>query len=499
MADLQYRFNHNILKLLNPGYGDESFSILLAVSGGVDSMAMATAAVACPYISRAGIAHCNFSLRGDESDGDEALVKKWAGEHSLPFYCTRFDTVAYAKDKSVSIEMAARELRYLWFDGLLASEGYDYVAVAHNMNDNAETLLLNLLRGTGIKGVSGMKPLSGNVLRPMLVFSREEIERFAQVHSIPYRNDSTNFSSEYKRNRIRNEIFPLFGKINPSFLKTLVSDMGYFSELSDFADSYIDEVSSSAFLTDKGADTLPRAAGDPLCLFGGKTDAFSIKTLKESRMPGYILLRIAGRYGFGPAQCRDLEHAVYADSETISTGKHFLSVSHFALIDRGRLLFYPLDVVPVSLGGKAAQEQIEISREELWRQNEADGSVAFHALSFRFFSKEVTLHLEKVVSRTGTLDFRDGQLYADAAKIHFPLSIRQWRASDTMKPFGMKGRKKLSDIFSDAKMTLVQKSVVPVIEDATGAIVAVAGLKSSEDFRVSVKTRNVLVISVLNS
>lgn len=498
MADLQYRFNHNILKLLNPGYGDESFSILLAVSGGVDSMAMATAAVACPYISRAGIAHCNFSLRGDESDGDEALVKKWAGEHSLPFYCTRFDTVAYAKDKSVSIEMAARELRYLWFDGLLASEGYDYVAVAHNMNDNAETLLLNLLRGTGIKGVSGMKPLSGNILRPMLIFSREEIERFAQVHSIPYRNDSTNFSSEYKRNRIRNEIFPLFGKINPSFLKTLVSDMGYFSELSDFADSYIDEVRSSAFLPVAGEDALSDAGGG-LSLCGGKTDAFSIKALKESRMPGYVLFRIAGRYGFGPAQCRDLEHAVYADSETISTGKHFLSVSHFALIDRGRLLFYPLDVVPVSLGGKAAQEQIEIFREELWRQNEADGSVAFHALSFRFFSKEVTLHLEKVVSRTGTLDFRDGQLYADAAKIHFPLSIRQWRASDTMKPFGMKGRKKLSDIFSDAKMTLVQKSVVPVIEDATGAIVAVAGLKSSEDFRVSVKTRNVLVISVLNS
>ena len=490
MADLQYRFNHNILKLLNPGYGDESFSILLAVSGGVDSMAMATAAVACPYISRAGIAHCNFSLRGDESDGDEALVKKWAGEHSLPFYCTRFDTVAYAKDKSVSIEMAARELRYLWFDGLLASEGYDYVAVAHNMNDNAETLLLNLLRGTGIKGVSGMKPLSGNVLRPMLVFSREEIEHFACINSIPYRNDSTNFSSEYKRNRIRNEVFPLFAKINPSFLRTLVSDMGYFSELSDFADSYIDEVSSSAFLTDKGADTLPRAAGDPLCLFGGKTDAFSIKTLKESRMPGYILLRIAGRYGFGPAQCRDMEKIIFATDGGCQSGKHFSSLSHFALVDRERLLFYPLEQVPVSLGGKAVQKQAEIDEAVL----RGKGIVAEP-----FFSCGLSLRIVPAVSGDGcteVLDFKDGNLYADAGKVRFPVRIRQWRASDRMRPFGMKGWKKLSDIFSDAKMTLVQKSVIPVIEDATGAIVAVAGMKSSEDFRVTVSSSEVLVISL---
>lgn len=490
MADLQYRFNHNILKLLNPGYGDESFSILLAVSGGVDSMAMATAAVACPYISRAGIAHCNFSLRGDESDGDEALVKKWAGEHSLPFYCTRFDTVAYAKDKSVSIEMAARELRYSWFEKLLADEGYDYVAVAHNMNDNAETLLLNLLRGTGIKGVSGMKPLSGNVLRPMLVFSREEIEHFACINSIPYRNDSTNFSSEYKRNRIRNEVFPLFAKINPSFLRTLVSDMGYFSELSDFADSYIDEVSSSAFLTDKGADTFSRAAGDPLCLFGGKTDAFSIKTLKESRMPGYILLRIAGRYGFGPAQCRDLEKIIFATDGGCQSGKHFSSLSHFALVDRERLLFYPLEQVPVSLGGKAVQKQAEIDEAVL----RGKGIVAEP-----FFSCGLSLRIVPAVSGDGcteVLDFKDGNLYADAGKVRFPVRIRQWRASDRMRPFGMKGWKKLSDIFSDAKMTLVQKSVIPVIEDATGAIVAVAGMKSSEDFRVTVSSSEVLVISL---
>ncbi len=489
MADLQYRFNHNILELLNPDYGAGSSSVLLAVSGGVDSMTMAAMASACPYMARTGIAHCNFSLRGDESDGDEALVREWAEKHALPFYSTRFDTRAYAKRESVSIEMAARELRYSWFEKLLAGEGYDYVAVAHNMNDNAETLLLNLLRGTGIKGVSGMKPLSGNILRPMLIFSREEIERFAQVHSIPYRNDSTNFSSEYKRNRIRNEIFPLFGKINPSFLKTLVSDMGYFSELSDFADSYIDEVRSSAFLPVAGEDALSDAGGG-LSLCGGKTDAFSIKVLKESRMPGYVLFRIAGRYGFGPAQCRDMEKIIFAADGGCQSGKHFSSLSHFALVDRGRLLFYPLEQVPGSLGGKAVQGQTEIDEAVL----RGKGIVAEPFFSFR-----LSLRIVPAVSGDGcteVLDFKDGNLYADAGKVRFPVRIRQWRASDRMRPFGMKGWKKLSDIFSDAKMTLVQKSVIPVIEDATGAIVAVAGMKSSEDFRVTASSSEVLVISL---
>lgn len=487
MADLQYRFNKNLSGLF--GQDETCPRVLLAVSGGVDSMTMAEMASACPYIAKSAVAHCNFSLRGEESDGDEALVRKWAEEHSLPFYSIRFDTVGYAREKSLSVEMAARELRYAWFMDLLSKEGYDYVAVAHNMNDNAETLFLNLLRGTGIKGISGMKARSGRILRPMLIFSRHEIESFASAHSVQYRNDSTNFSSEYKRNRIRNEVFPILGKINPSFLKTLVSDMDYFSEVSALADHAVEDASRAA--------ALPVAdIGSPACVA-----AYSVTVLKNSRLPSYSLFAIASRYGFASAQCRDMEKVLYADDDGCPTGKYFLSRSHFALADRGRLLFYPLCKVPVSLGGGAVQDEIEAGAQDL---------------SFRFFSREFSLKFLPVDSaelpfnaagprmeragagRYGALSgvrLSAVSLYADADKVRFPVKIRPWRPSDRMRPFGMKGWKKLSDIFSDAKIPLVEKHTLPVIEDTSGAVVAVAGLKSSEDFRVTEKTRRVLVIA----
>ena len=292
MADLQYRFNKNLSGLF--GQDETCPRVLLAVSGGVDSMTMAEMASTCPYIAKSAVAHCNFSLRGEESDGDEALVRKWAEEHSLPFYRIRFDTVGYAGEKSLSVEMAARELRYAWFMDLLSKAGYDYVFVAHNMNDNAETLFLNLLRGTGIKGISGMKARSGRILRPMLIFSRHEIECFASAHSVQYRNDSTNFSSEYKRNRIRNEVFPILGKINPSFLKTLVSDMDYFSEVSALADRAVEDAIRAA--------ALPVADTDSIAC----ESAYSVNVLKNSRLSSYSLFAVASRYGFASAQCRDM-------------------------------------------------------------------------------------------------------------------------------------------------------------------------------------------------
>lgn len=454
MPALQYRFNQNILKLLSSRYGEKGFSILLAVSGGADSMTMAELASACPYIEKLAVAHCNFSLRGEESDGDEALVRSWAEAKGLPLHNAVFNTLDYARRMSVSVEMAARELRYSWFMELLDSHGYDYVAVAHNMNDNVETLFLNLLRGTGIKGISGMKGLSGRILRPMLVFSREEIEAFAAVNSILYRNDSTNFSSEYKRNRIRNEVFPILRKINPSFLKTIVSDMDYFSEVSDMADSRIESLGSGT--------------------------SVEVSVLKESGLPSYALFRIAERYGFSSAQCRDMEKAVYGGVS--GNGKHFLSSSHFALIDRGRLLFYPLEQVPAQLGGKAFQSDILVSREDL-----NDG-----CFRTAFFSTEIALGIEPADG----CNMNGGGLYLDAGRLAFPLRIRQWRVSDRMRPFGMKGWKKLSDIFTDAKMTLVQKFTVPVIEDASGAVVAITGMKSSEDFRVTGCTEEVLHVAM---
>ena len=215
--------------------------LLVAVSGGIDSMCLAEKVRLSgePF----AVAHCNFGLRGEESDGDEAFVRHWADAHGIPCHVRRFETSAYAASQGISIEMAARRLRYHWFGELCREHGYSGVAVAHNANDNAETLLLNLLRGTGLKGILGMKaegfipdPEFADVplYRPLLSMTREEIEAFAAENGLTWREDRTNASNDFKRNKIRNQVFPFFKEINPSFIQTLNNDMDRFNEqLSD--------------------------------------------------------------------------------------------------------------------------------------------------------------------------------------------------------------------------------------------------------------------------
>ncbi len=210
--------------------------LLVAVSGGIDSMCLAEKVrlEGGPF----AIAHCNFTLRGEESDADEALVRAWAARYGLPCHVRRFDTEAYARDKGISIEMAARQLRYRWFGELCLEHGYEAVAVAHNANDNAETLLLNLLRGTGLRGLLGMQargtipdPAYAQIplLRPLLGMTREAIEAYAREHGLQWREDSSNARNSYKRNKLRNQVFPLFREINPSFIQTLNRDMERFA------------------------------------------------------------------------------------------------------------------------------------------------------------------------------------------------------------------------------------------------------------------------------
>lgn len=211
--------------------------LLVAVSGGVDSMCLAEKVrlEGGPF----AIAHCNFGLRGAESDADEALVRAWASARGIPVHVKQFETLAFAAEQGISVEMAARRLRYHWFGQLCSEFGYSAVAVAHNANDNAETLILNLLRGTGLRGITGMKD-SGflpdpdfahiPLLRPLLGMTREDIEAFAREHGLTWREDSSNASNDFKRNKIRNLVFPVFREINPSFVQTLNRDMERFAE-----------------------------------------------------------------------------------------------------------------------------------------------------------------------------------------------------------------------------------------------------------------------------
>lgn len=246
---MQKQFDTVLGKLLKesivtPPY-DKGTKVVLAVSGGVDSICMADLFLHSSVEVEFAIAHCNFHLRGEESDGDEAAVTAWAEENGILLHKKDFDTYGFASEHGVSIEMAARELRYRWFARLCDENGYSAVVVAHNANDNAETLLLNLVRGTGVRGLAGIRDSSpvpfvedGRVIRPLLGFTRKQIEGYAMTHGISWREDSTNASDDYKRNRVRNSVFPVLESLNPSFVKTFNREMAYFAEAGEIVWDY---------------------------------------------------------------------------------------------------------------------------------------------------------------------------------------------------------------------------------------------------------------------
>lgn len=267
---IQKSFDRTIVGLV-----PEKETALLAVSGGIDSICLASLFLNSSAGRRFAVAHCNFHLRGEDSDSDEALVAAWCGRNGVRYHKADFDTEQYASSHSVSIEMAARELRYDWFASLCKDNGYYGVAVAHNVNDNAETLILNLLRGTGLRGVTGMQvetvvpvtrdELSGvRLLRPMLSFSRKQIEEYVAANSLEYHDDRTNAETVYKRNRIRHLVFPVFESLNPSFLTTFAREMNAFSEVQEIADDYFISVRDSV-CEPAGKDELLRVNAVRLC------------------------------------------------------------------------------------------------------------------------------------------------------------------------------------------------------------------------------------------
>ena len=419
--------------------------ILLAVSGGVDSMAMLSLAAASPLVGRIAVAHMNFSLRGAESDGDEALVRSWCEERGIRCYVSKVDTLGYASEHGISVEMAARELRYSWFEELLERNGFGCVAVAHNLNDSAETLILNLLRGTGLRGVSGIRSRNGRVIRPMLEFSREEILEYAAGQGVPFRTDSTNLESEYARNRIRNEVFPQFGKINPSFLKTLSTDMAHFSEAGDYMVQKLTEEESS-FVRRSGLSDGALLEIDSTALSADGFRALRLFTLLEP-------------YGFNAAQLEQLDAALEG-----SAGKVF-EVSGYRL---------------VSGGGK-------------WRLYR-DDSVSSDP------SNQVKVTVIPRPEGFNPATPPAGTLYADAAKLSFPLGFRRWQEADRFRPLGMNGFRKLSDFFNDLGLDIEQKRRQVIVTttgpDGAEQIVCIANRRLDDRFKVTEATEQIAVISL---
>ena len=439
--------------------------VLLAVSGGIDSMCMAD--MFCRAGGEYAIAHCNFHLRGAESDADAEFVEKWAETHGVPFFRADFDTAAYASEHGISIEMAARELRYAWFARVAAEEGFDAVAVAHNANDNAETLILNLLRGTGLRGIRGMLvesllPAGGRIklIRPLLGMTRAEIEAYAREHGVEYRVDSTNAENDAQRNRIRNEVFPEFAEINPSFVRTLNADMRHFAQ----ADAIVD-------------DYFRRAKAEIVSEDG----TISVDKLLGFKHWEYLFFRLAEPCGFSEKTLESMVALLYERAEG------------FPCTFAGKRFYSPTHVLETSSSGMTIRPRDE--------KADSDSSVTvFGPGEYHFKGRTVSIGFIEPES----LKQDEGVLICDASALPFPFFLRGWQAGDWMRPFGMGGRaKKLSDIFTDRKMSLSDKESAIIVYSASlddtgdGRVAAVAGLRMDEALRVREGSAKVLRISVL--
>lgn len=442
-----------------------SQGVLLAVSGGVDSMCMADAFLKNLGASSFAVAHCNFHLRGEESNGDEAFVRAWAEKNGVRCHVVDFDTEAYSQENGISIEMAARELRYGWFAELCLEFGYQAVAVAHNANDNAETLILNLLRGSGLKGIGGMSLVSElpyapagaklKLIRPLLECTRKQIEGYAFAQRIAFREDSTNALSDYKRNRIRNEVFPIFEKINPSFIRTLNSNMDYFSEASEIVDDYC-------------------KAHAP-AIMNGKECVITVSSLLANSHWRYLLYYMLEGYGFNSSVLSSVEDLLV--SERTFSGKTYESATHVLMTGRDTL-----KIVPKLSGSSSLDEPVMVVR--------CAGGYHFNG---RSFSVEVLPWTEEMPLKQDV-----GILAFDADELKFPFVLRRWRQGDWMIPFGMKGRKKISDIFADMKYEAREKSDAVMVVDCQRdyaqqqRVAALACVRMDETYRIKPTTKNII-------
>ncbi len=419
--------------------------IVATVSGGTDSVVMLDLLVKSGF-ERVVVAHCNFNLRGDESDGDERFVRELAASYNLPVYVKSFDTAEYAKQKHVSTQMAARELRYEWFEQLRQNLGYDYIAVAHNKNDSVETILYNLSRGTGLYGLAGIKPKNGKIVRPLLFARRDEIENYALENKLAFREDSSNKSVKYKRNYIRHRVVPELEKVSPNFIDAAFltgENVRQYAVFFDFiadkvAGEYVNESDSGDLFIDKG-------------LFGyfGEFSAL-------------VLWHLLRRYGCNFDVCR-----MVAGS-----------------LDRTGASFFCGDY------------EINIGRDTVYVFKPYSGKEHFVINSPDDIPEDLPFGFSiKVVKKTPDFTFDNSKniAYADAGKIKFPLVLRKWRHGDVFVPFGMKKQKKLSDFFTDIKLDKYYKDRVFVLEDATKKIVWVVGYRPSEEFKINRKTTSITI------
>lgn len=420
--------------------------ILAAVSGGADSVALlrVLAALGCNCIA----AHCNFHLRGDEADRDEAFVRKLCHDLGIELRCTDFDVEAYQKSHGVSTEMACRELRYEWFERQRAALGCSAIAVAHHRDDNIETFFLNLVRGSGITGLAGIKPCNGKIVRPLLGSSRDEIINYLKTLGQDYVTDSTNLENDYARNKIRNVLLPEISRLFPSAMAgielTLDNLQGDYAVWSGAVEAF---------------------KHDAVEACGHGQIKIDRRKLAASADPATLLNALLSRYGFNGEQTKAIASAS-------RVGAVFESKEYVAEVGRNDISVFS----PGSFNNAETYALSDAGRIE----------------------KEKGILIE-IVDNSPEFEFdRSGKTaYFDADATGDRLTVRHWRQGDRFRPFGMKGSKKLSDYFNDHKFSLMQKLSTPIVE-MQGRIVWIAGERAADDFRVTPSSRRILTMRMVD-
>lgn len=413
---------------------------LLAVSGGLDSSVLA-------YLFHQinlsfDVAHCNFHLRGVESNLDMEFVKSIPYLSNSKIFIKEFDTFAEQKDSKRSIEMVARELRYQWFEEL--AHDYDYIVTAHHADDNAETLLLNLTRGTGLKGLTAIPTFNNKIIRPLLPFTAEEIKNFATENQIPFRTDQTNFSTQFHRNKIRHQIIPVLKTINPKVIDTFSQNIEIFKSQYDFFSDSINPL-KKAYLEQKN-----------------KKYHISIDKLLLEKHGRLILYEILTDFNFNSTVIYNIFNRLGTQS-----GKYFYSPTHQLLKNRKELI----------ISEKKEEKAINIVINDI------------KELKNYGFSVELYKNSSKIT-------FSDDKktIYIDKNKLVFPLYIRKWQAGDYFHPYGLTGKKKLSDFFTDNKINRLKKKEIPILW-SRDKIVWIVGFAADHRFAIeSKKTKEYYVI-----
>jgi tRNA(Ile)-lysidine synthase len=420
--------------------------LLAAVSGGMDSVLMAHLLKSAGY--QFCIAHCNFMLRGDEANADQDFTHALAQQLGVSFHTTNFDTATYAADNKISIQMAARNLRYNWFNQLCQTTGCEAIALAHHQNDTIETILLNLTRGTGIAGLHGILPKNGSLVRPLLFLTRNEIKEIVKAEGIDFVEDSSNASVKYARNKIRHQVVPLLKELNPALEETFERNLRNFRELEQLLNEKVDALRTQIMM--QHGDDMHIAIGD-------------IKKLSPQRL---LLFKLLQPFGFIDNVVDDLLTALDKHA-----GRVFESGTHTLVVDRGMLI--------ISLKKTAEAEQVLIN----------EGT---HTINYQNYKLTVLHDDSPLIVKDNPL-----AVSVDADKLVYPLTLRAWQQGDFFIPLGMKTRQKLSDFFIHQKVPLHQKSAVPVLVNGNGDIVWLGGYRPDERYKVDNNTKKVTIFELI--